>query len=214
MIAENLSLRHLVRQPAVAGEKPPLLILLHGRGSNEQDLLGLAPYLDERLFILSARAPLTLSHGSYAWWPLDSTPEDVVEARRILRVFVDETVQAYGADASRVYLMGFSQGAILSLTMMLVDPERLAGVIAMSGRVLPEAGTQAAARQRLHGFPVLVQHGLYDEVLPIENGRASRDYLSTLSVDLTYREYPMAHEITDESLADVREWLRKRIENR
>ncbi len=211
MVAENLSLEHLVRQSRVPSVKPPLLLMLHGVGSNEEDLFDLAPYFDERLLILSARAPLTLAPGSYAWWPFDSTPQDVVEARRVLLGFIGEAVQAYAVGTSRVYLMGFSQGAILALMTLLVTPGPLAGVVAMSGRVLPEAETQAAARERLQGFPILVQHGLYDTVLPIEYGRASRDYLSTLPVDLTYREYPMAHQINEASLADAREWLSERL---
>ncbi len=218
MIATNLSLYHLVHQPQITSDKPPLLILLHGVGSNEQDLLGLAPYLDERFLILSTRGPLTLARGSYAWFHVQLggsvpqiNPEEAESSRRTIIQFIGEAVQAYQADARRVYLLGFSQGAIMSQSVMLTQPEALAGVVAMSGRILPEVNPLAVSPERLKGFPILVQHGIYDQVLPIENGRASRDYLATLPVQMTYREYPMAHQVTEESLADARAWLQEQL---
>jgi phospholipase/carboxylesterase len=214
MSAARLSLHHLLRPPKVAAGIPPLLILLHGIGSNEDDLFALGPYLDERFLILSARAPITLTPGSFAWFPVEfisETPRiDPVEAERSrskILEFIREALHAYNADPTRVYLMGFSQGAVMSLSVMLTQPEALAGVVAMSGRILPEVKPNAVSPDRLNGFPILVQHGEYDNVLPVSHGRASRDYLSTLPVNLTYREYPMAHQITEESLSDIRGWL-------
>jgi len=174
--------------------------------------------LDERFLVLSARAPLTLSEGSYAWFHVQLggrvpliDPDEAERSRRAIIQFIGEAVQAYHAAAGRVYLLGFSQGAIMSQGVMLTQPELLAGVVAMSGRILPEVKPLAVAPERLNGFPILVQHGLYDQVLPIANGRASRDYLSTLPVQLTYHEYPMAHQVTEESLNDARAWLQERL---
>jgi phospholipase/carboxylesterase len=220
MTLTDLSLHYLVRPPAVESTRPALLILLHGVGSNEEDLFGLSPYLDERLLILSTRAPLTLARGSYAWfhvqlggaWPQINAAE-ADSSRRAIIQFIGEAARVYGADAGRVFLMGFSQGAIMSQSVMLTQPELLAGVVAMSGRILPEIKPLAASPERMRDFPILVQHGLYDQVLPIAHGRASREYLATLPVQLTYREYPMAHEVTDESLADAREWLKEQLDH-
>ncbi len=218
MVVANLSLDHLVHQPQIPSDRPPLLILLHGVGSNEQDLFGLTPYFDERFLILSTRGPLTLSHGSYAWFHVQLggrtpqiNPEEAESSRRTIIRFIGEAAEAYKADAGRVYLLGFSQGAIMSQSVMLTQPEALAGVVAMSGRVLPEVKSRAVSPERLNGFPILVQHGIYDPVLTIENGRASRDYLATLPVQLTYREYPMAHQVTEESLADAQAWLQAQL---
>lgn len=221
MNPSTFSLHHLVRPPKVNSPKPPLLILLHGVGSNEQDLFGLAPLLDERFLVLSVRAPINLMPGSYAWFHLefvDGTPRiNPVEAessRVTILQFIDQAVRAYDADPRAVYLMGFSQGAIMSASLMLTEPEVLAGVIAMSGRILPEVRPKASAPERLIGFPVMVVHGIYDDVLPISYGRASRDYLTTLPVDLTYREYPMAHQITEDSLGDARAWLSTQLDRK
>jgi phospholipase/carboxylesterase len=214
MSVAGLSLHYLVRPPRIAAGFPPLLILLHGLGSNEEDLFALSPHLDERFLILSPRAPITLMPGSFAWFHAEfsgDTPRiNAVEAessRGAILEFIHEAVHAYNADPNQVYPMGFSQGAIMSVSVMLTQPEALAGVVAMCGRILPELKPNAVSPDRLKEFPVMVVHGEYDNVLPISHGRASRDYLSTLPVNLTYREYPMAHEITEESLADVRKWL-------
>jgi len=210
----RLALKHLVREPVEAGQTPPLLLLLHGVGSNEEDLFALAPYLDKRFLVVSARAPVALDYGGYGWFRIDFTPRgmsaDIGQAKRSLSMlpgFVEGLVETYGADAGRVYLAGFSQGAMMSLALLLTRPEKLAGVVAMSGRLAADVLEGEPDREALEGKPVLVTHGLYDPVLPIENGRAARDHLKTLPVKLTYREYPMGHEVSMESLRDVTGWL-------
>ena len=212
----SLSLTHLFQPPRQPADgPPPLLLLLHGYGSNERDLIGLAPYLDPRFQIVSARAPQTLSPDSYAWFELGWTvANDIVinfqqaeASRSRLLGFLSEVLAAYGGDPARVYLLGFSQGAIMSASVTLTEPELIAGAVLMSGRILEEIRPQIAASERLAGKPFLVVHGTADTVLPIKNGRASRDILATLPVALTYHEYPMGHEINAQSLADVRVWL-------
>lgn len=200
---------------------PPLLLLLHGVGSNEQDLFGLTPYLDRRALVVSARAPVMLGQGAYGWFNIELTPRGIVadlgQAKKSLEAlpgFIDELVETYGADERGVYLLGFSQGAMMSLALMLTRPERLAGVVAMSGRLPEQVLEHPHDRKALAGMPVLVTHGLYDTMLPVENGRAARKHLETLPVKLTYREYPMAHEVSMESLRDVSHWLAATLDER
>lgn len=216
---KTLSLVHRVRQPVVDVGTPPLLLLLHGVGSNEHDLFGLAPFLDERFLIISARAPNTLEPGSYAWFEVNFTPQGSLidpqqaeASRQALIAFLNEAVTAYGADPKQVYLMGFSQGAIMSASVALTRPELVAGVVLMSGRILSEIHPLMAAPERLEGLPFLVVHGTADTVLPIDHGRASRQLLSSLPVELTYYEYPMGHEISHESLAGVTAWLSAQLD--
>lgn len=210
----ELSLVHLVRQPKVPREQPPLLILLHGFGSNEQDLFSFAPVLDERLLIISARAPNTLEFGSYAWFDVvfapqgnQINPEQAEASRQKLISFIQEAVQAYGANPQQVILMGFSQGAIMSASIALTRPELAAAVVMMSGRILPEIQPLIAPPEQLQGKPFLVVHGVADPVIPVKDARFSRDLLSKLPVELTYREYPMGHEVTLDSLGEIRRWL-------
>lgn len=222
MSTQARSLIHLTREPTQRESGlPPLLLLLHGVGSHEADLMGLAPYLDGRCFIVSARAPITLAPGMFAWFHVELdpfhpviNPEEAERSRQALLRFIDELIETYGLDSTRVYLTGFSQGAIMSLSLALTRPDKLAGVVAMSGRILPEVLPLMAPREAFKGLPIFVAHGTNDQVLPIHHGRAARDRLAGLPVSLTYREYPMGHEVAAESLADITAWLRERLDSK
>jgi len=220
MTERSFSLTHLIREPRRRVEgRPPLLLLLHGLGSYEGDLFPLAELLDPRCFVVSARAPLTLQPGAYAWFNVQFLPHglriqpgEAEASRQLLLRFIDEVVAAYDLDPERVYLMGFSQGAIMSCSVALTEPEKVAGVIAMSGRILPEIADRTAAPERLRGLPFIVVHGIYDDVLPIAYGRASRNLLAGLPVHLTYHEYRIGHHTSPESLRDIAEWLTARLD--
>ena len=219
MSDHTFSLYHQVAGPKSGLEaKPPLLLLLHGYGANEDDLFSLAPYLDGRFMIVSARAPIVLQPTSYAWFNLGFTPqgivvdpEEVESSRRTIHKFIGEIVEAYGCDPKAVYLMGFSQGAMLSLAVALTYPGSASGVVAMSGRVLPQAIDEITDKDILTGLPIFVAHGSRDMLIPIDLGRAARAKLSELPVELTYREYDMGHEVSYDSLKDIAEWLKERL---
>ena len=220
MKVQTLSLVHQVLEPRekLSG-KPPLLLLLHGIGSNEDDLFSLAPYLDGRFLVASARAPLVMGAGSFGWFNIEFTPQGFVadfdqaeQSRLLLSKFIDELVETYEADRGCVFLMGFSQGAMMSLSIALTHPEKVKAVVAMSGRLPSQVLAQITAPEALQGMPIFVSHGIYDPVLPIESGRACRQNLEALPVKLTYREYPMGHEVSMESLRDVAAWLKSTLD--
>jgi phospholipase/carboxylesterase len=220
MPAQSELLFHLTRPPLQKDSAlPPLLLLLHGVGSNEEDLFELNKFLDPRCFIVSARAPIMLMPGAYAWYHIQFSPDDMridfreaEHSRSILQRFIIELIESYQLDPDRVYLMGFSQGAIMSLSLALTQPEKLAGVVAMSGRLLPELNPLIATPDRLQGFPVFMAHGTADAVIPIEDGRAAHKQLAQLPLDLTYREYRMGHQVSIESLTDIATWLTTQLD--
>lgn len=220
----DLSLVHLARPPqspaAPGGRRPPLLALLHGVGSNEADLFQLAPYLDPRFQIVSLRAPLVRGPESFAWFDVEFlpqggyriAPEQIAASRDRIAAFLDEAVAAYGADAERVYLLGFSQGAIMSLTLALTQPERLAGAVPIAGRIPPEVEPWIAAPERTAGLPLLLEHGRFDQVIPIAWAHRSRPILERQGVALDYREYDAPHSITPRMLDDATAWLTARLD--
>lgn len=223
MRENSLSLVHLVQEPREnASTAPaPLLLLLHGIGSNEHDLFSLAPYLDGRFFVVSVRAPVIMGQGAYGWFNIEFTPQgiraDVAEAGRSLQAlsgFMDELVAAYPVDKQCVYLMGFSQGAMMGLSATLAQPEKVAGLVAMSGRLPAQAFEGRPESQKFGNLPILITHGIYDPVLPVEHGREIRRSLEALPVQLTYREYPMGHEVSPESLRDISTWLTETLDAR
>jgi phospholipase/carboxylesterase len=121
-------------------------------------------------------------------------------------------VRAAGADPDRVFLVGFSQGAILSLGLLLTRPDLVAGAVAWSGRILPEWYDRRAAGPLLESRPALVIHGVNDQTLPVQHGRASRARLEAVPLRrLAYQEFPMGHQVSAESLACTNAWLRQAV---
>jgi len=203
----------------VQAGKPPLLVLLHGGGSNEGDLLGLVPYLDDRFQVVSARAPIRVEAGAYSWFRTTFTAGGPIvhegqeaESRKALAAFIDEVIGRHGADPARVYLLGFSQGATLALSFALTVPDEVAGVIAAGGRLLREVRPTFAPVARTAGLPLFVAHGIHDDVVPIGRARANREFLVGLGVDLTYREYSTGHQIPPQALTDMAAWLSARLD--
>lgn len=213
METPRLSLHHRFRRaprPAVDG-RAPLLILLHGYGSNEDDLMSLAPYLDPRFDVISVRAPHVLGAGSYAWFPivwdergLFVEPADVVAAIQPAADFVEQAIAAYGVDPQRTLLLGFSQGATVSAGVILRCPRLVTGAALMSGFAPAELVAPGVA---LDGKPVLITHGRFDDIVPVQMGRATRDLFASLGAAVTYREYAMGHQINDACLEDADRWL-------
>lgn len=192
--------------------------MLHGVRSNEQDLLGLAPALDDRFYLISVRAPLTLGPGAYGWYHVEFLPdgfrineEEADQSVKNLVSFIDEVREEYPVDPDRLYLMGFSQGCIMSIGAALASPKSVAGVVGMSGRMLPSFRTARASDEDLKGLPIIAVHGVQDQVIPVADGRDMRDFLKALPVDLTWHEYEMGHYVTPESLRDINAWLRSRL---
>ncbi len=220
---KELSLVHLVR-PAVEGANAlganaPLLILLHGVGSNERDMFSLARSFDPRFVVVAARSPITLGPDSYGWFRVQFTDrgpvidgEQAKAGWELLQRFIDEAVAAYDADPARVYVGGFSQGGIMSINAMLTVPEKIAAAVDMSGRLLPEVLPFVADAARLRGKPLLIVHGTADQVLGIEYGRTARAELEAFGLAVSYQEFPIAHTITRESLDVVTAWLTARLD--
>lgn len=221
-VTQGLPLVHLVREPLTPpapGTRPPLLALAHGVGSNERDLFSLAPELDPRLLILSVRAPNTRGPDSFAWFTVEFTPqgfniapEQLDASRRLYADFVAQATQAYGADPTRVFTLGFSQGAIVSLVTALSHPQLFAGVIALSGRIPHEALPWLATPDETAGLPVFMAHGDRDRVIPVKEARAAREVLQRQRVDLTYIEDHADHQITPRIFAAMTDWLTPRLD--
>lgn len=210
----DLSLTYLSADDAKRGA--PLLLLLHGVGSNERDLLRLELYFP-KFKVISVRAPHTLAPERFAWFQVDFTPEPVHSAaeaeasRQTLLTFIDELIERHGVTQEEVYLLGFSQGAILALSVALTTPQKVAGVVAMSGRILQEVSATVTPSPEHQNLPVLVTHGVHDGKLPIHYARASKAVLESLSVALTYYEYPVGHEWCKANLEDAGVWLEQHI---
>jgi phospholipase/carboxylesterase len=202
-----------------AAPRPALLVMLHGIGADENDLVPLAGYVDPRFTVVTLRAPRRYQVG-HAWFDLDIRPggsirPDVAQARQTLADLVEwlrAAPRRLGTDPTRTFLLGFSQGAIMSLGVLRTVPDLLAGVVALSGSSPDGLFESRAPRDRVGRVPLLVVHGTRDDVLPLEHGRRARDAFAAVSTDLTYREYPVGHGIDGPEIAFVAAWLTTRLE--
>ena len=218
MSSNSLSLPHLVEFPATrtpeSSSRYPTILALHGRGSNEEDLIGLAPHLPQGLLWISPRAPLTLGPRSYEWYRVRvigmPDPVQVQAALETIDHFVDEVLVTYPIDPQKLFLLGFSQGSLLSLCYTLTHPSRIAGVIAQSGYI-PQGVDLEIDEAGVQGKPFILTHGVQDTMLPIEWARLSRDRLQSLGVDFEYHEFPMGHNVSMESLEVIDKWLEKQL---
>ncbi len=206
----DASLTHRVVLPRVASDGPaPGLLVLHGRGADEGDLLGLVTELDLRLLIVSARAPFPLGPG-FHWYDLLAIgrpePGSFERSRDLLGRFLGEIVDGYGIDPERLFLLGFSQGAMMSGTLLLTRSEAVAGAVLLSGYLPLHAGL-AIVPASVRAKPVFVRHGIRDDVIPVAFGRESRDFLASAGASLDYGEYPIGHQISDQEVTDVAGWL-------
>ncbi|MCC6627119.1 MAG: hypothetical protein IT340_06915 [Chloroflexi bacterium] len=217
-MGSTLSLKYIVRPARRPGAGlAPALVLLHGRGADEYDLLGLADWLDPRLTVISVRAPFPLGTG-YHWYDLvqigAAEPISYAAARARLTAWLDALAPAHGLDPARVYLLGFSQGAVMTAGLLL-DPtglnSRPAGTVLLSG-YLPLDQHPPPAAGALAGIPVFIGHGRQDPLIPVDFGHQTRDTLTGLGAAVTYREYPIPHTIGETELADIAAWLAAQLD--
>ena len=182
-------------------------------------MAAVADACDPRFVVLCVRSPIVLGPDSFAWFHVTFTSgAPVIVAKEAesgwtsIAGLIDEAIAAYGADPSRVFVGGFSQGGIMSLAAMLTTPGRIAGAVCMSGRLLPEVLPHIADSALLAHKPVLIVHGTADDKLVIDYARSAREKLTGLGVAMTYQEFPMRHQITDDSLGTVSAWLSARLD--
>lgn len=211
-------LHSLVLPPRAASSGlPPALVLVHGVGSNERDLAGLAARLDPRFVVHSLRAPIPMGPDAYGWFKVTFTadgPVHDVDGATAARARLTETLRALKqggtVDPERIFVLGFSQGAILGIATALTEPGLVHGVVAVAGRTLPEV-RQAAAGKTLQGTAVLLVHGRDDQKLPFSLGETSRDIVAASGLPLTWRPHDGGHTITPAMLADIDAWLREQV---
>jgi len=201
-------------QREAGGDPEGLLVLHHGRGTDEGDLLGLADLLDpgRRLRLVTPRAPLQLPGSpGYHWYlvPRVGYPdrESFEAARAALAELHDGLWGESGIGPERTVLGGFSMGAVMSYAMGLgADRPAVAGILAFSGFVPTVAGWEPSLSDRT-GTRAFVSHGRNDPVIGIEFAERARDLLTEGGLDLTYRESDLGHQIDPAHLRDASAWL-------
>ena len=199
-------------------DSAPLVVGLHGRGSSPEDFAGLAAELSPEWRYLFPRAPLRLDFGhygsGYSWFePLPAPPAAMATARETLTGFLTQVHGRYAVPPARTALLGFSQGAVMTLDVGLraaAAGEPYAALAAMSG-YLAEDEELATLLPRASAQPLLLVHGTRDDVLGVALARRARRLLEDAGLAPAYREFDLAHEVSLDSLATVRDFLQRHL---
>ena len=212
----DLPLTFLQRPAAAGTPRPWLLVLMHGVGSNEQDLFSLSSQIPERFHVLSLRAPHRMGPGSHAWFDFSIEPgsgarsineEQEAHSRALVAQTIEAASAQLGIAPERVGVGGFSQGGIMALSLLLTRPELLHAAVVWHSRLLAQVLPLQASHDALHGKKLWLSHGTHDNVIPLANAQAISHHLAPLPVSVTYREFPSAHEIRPSELAATVAWL-------
>ena len=218
MVNSSLSLQHVIRASSLSKDAP-LLIILHGYGSDENYFLSFANELPEESFIIFVRAPYSLQPYGNAWYTLNLGAEQskwgdnnqAKESRDLIANFIDEAIATYPVNKHNVTLLGFSQGAILSYAVALTYPEKVKNIIALSGYINEDILSEDIKTKGYSQLDFYSSHGSVDQVIPVEWARQMPVFLSNLAIKHNYSEFPVGHGVATQNFYEFREWLSKRI---
>lgn len=211
----HLPLKFLAHGAQPDVREPWLLVLMHGVGSNEQDLFGLARMMPPQFNVLSLRAPYVLSPDAYAWFEFQVLPggerrideEQERESRFLVGEMIASAGKQLGVPAERVVVGGFSQGGIMALSLLLTKPESVRAAMVWHSRLLSQVLPHVAAPEAFEGKVLWVSHGSADNVIPPSAAQATREFARTLPVALSGADFPGAHEIRPAELQATLAWL-------
>ncbi|MDO5981174.1 alpha/beta hydrolase [Flavivirga spongiicola] len=213
MINNTLSLHHIIRESTLT-ENAPLLIMMHGYGSDENDLFSFASELPEELFIISVKAPYPMQPYGNAWYTINfdadkgkwNDNEQAIESRDLISKFIDEVIKTYPVNKNNVSLLGFSQGSILSYAVALTYPEKVKNIIALSGYVNKDILPKDEIKDYSH-LNFYCSHGSVDQVIPVDWARQTAPFLNSLNIKHQYSEFPVGHGVAPQNFYEFKSWL-------
>ncbi|MGO3182030.1 MAG: alpha/beta hydrolase [Aequorivita sp.] len=215
MEKQILTLEHNYRAAKGSAAKAPVIIMLHGFGSDENDLFSFASELPEEYAIISLKAPIKMEPYGNAWYNIyfdDSQgkfSDDVqaIASRELVSKCIDEVIEKYKVDGENVTLLGFSQGTILSFAVALSYPEKVKNVIGLSGYINEEILKEGYKDNDFSKLSVYTSHGSVDQVIPVDWARKTKPFLKNLNIDCVYSEYPVGHGVAPQNFHELKNWL-------
>jgi len=211
----DLPLKYL-EQTNADSQNQPLVIFLHGYGSNEQDLFGIKDDLPAPYTYLSVRAPITMEEGSYQWFrkkgegAYNGETDDLKTSGQVLLDFIAQAAKKYHTEPDKVVLVGFSQGAIMSYEVALRHPEALGGIAALSGRILPVLKSALKPDEKRQSLAIFIGHGKEDNRLPYKDGTDANSLLQSISLTPEFHGYEgLGHSISAAEIEDMNAWLQR-----
>ena len=214
----HLPLEYVIRESQVKMKRSPVIFMLHGYGSNEEDLFSFSEELPDEYTIISIRAPYALSNFGYAWYAINfdaeqgkwSDNEQAIASRDIIIEFIEKACSFYSLDTRDITLLGFSQGSILSKAIAVSYPRKIRNVIALSGYLNTDILKEDYLKENHSGTYFYVSHGTSDQVIPVEWARKTPDFLKQIGANCFYEEFPVGHGVSPQNFYSFRNWLQGR----
>lgn len=207
----------IIREPKIETNNPIAIFLLHGYGSNKYDLFGFAEQLPDNAYVISFEAFNSTPFGGSSWYDLNMELngikfkyEDVIKAKEIIEQNIEIYSNELHLEKKDIFIIGFSQGAILSYLVGADNHEKINSIVAFSGYLLNEYKNEEHIK-KLKNINVFISHGVYDEVIPVSFARATELALQQNEIDFFYREYEMPHGVSPECLDDAINWMNNNI---
>lgn len=212
-----MNLKYIIRKPENITPKTPILFMIHGYGSNEEDLFSFAPTLPEDWIIVSFRAPKETPYGGYSWYDIQlENPEsriDIEQAKESLDGLIENIMAItnhFGLTHNETHLCGFSQGGILSYALALKNPQLFNKVACLSCYPEDQLLTDIVRdKKKLEHLRFFISHGTEDAIIPLEWGRKGADLLYELSAYFTFREYMSGHGVNQKNYIDLMDFFNK-----
>lgn len=218
-MSKNLfSLQHIIRESSLK-KNAPLLIMLHGYGSDENDLFSFANELPEEFFIISAKAPYPMQPFGNAWYAINfdadkgkwNDNEQAKASVELISNFIDEATNNYPVNKNNVTLLGFSQGSILSYAVALTYPKKVQNIVALSGYINHDILPEDIKLQNYSNLDFYCSHGSVDQVIPVDWARQTQPFLNSLNIKNTYSEFPVGHGVAPQNFYEFKDWLLKKV---
>jgi phospholipase/carboxylesterase len=215
MLNKELSINYLIKESTTLNSKSPLLLLLHGYGSNEADLHSFANYLPEHYTVVSIRAPHALPSGGFAWYNINFDNDmnkfnDHNQAKNSIKLimkFLDELIEKYSIESNDISLLGFSQGTILSYALGLNFPKKYKKIIGFSGYIDESMVFTNTNNLDYSNLNLYISHGTQDPVIPVDWARKSIEILKKEKINHNYKEFVSGHTISPDNFYDFKSWL-------
>ena len=213
----ELPLDNLIRKSENNDTPSQSIFFLHGFGSNMQDLFGLSPLFNQNWTCVSLQASIPVQYNGWAWAELDfqnigklPKPEQMKIHQEKVFESIEQCIKKLDLDPKRINLLGFSQGASLSIYSGLKNPNTFNSVVALSGFFPVKEISKEVDREAIRGLELFMGHGRLDPVVPIGLGHDTKNGLIDIGVNPNYNEYDSEHTISNECLNDILKWLEER----
>jgi len=213
----ELPLDNLIRKSENNNTPSQSIFFLHGFGSNMQDLFGLSPLFNQNWTCVSLQASIPVQYNGWAWAELDfqnigklPKPEQMKIHEEKVFESIEQCIKKLDLDPNRINLLGFSQGASLSIYSGLKNPNTFNSVVALSGFFPVKEISKEVDREAIRDLELFMGHGRLDPVVPIGLGHDTKNGLIDIGVNPNYNEYDSEHTISNECLNDILKWLEER----